>query len=104
MAKKFGIGTVLAFGAVSAAVGGVAAYLSRKGIEKTVQDIADMLEAQEEDGFFSADLDEDVVVHTMDKDEETAESDFVDAEGAAEDVIEEAPAQEPAPEEEPSGA
>ena len=44
------------------------------------------------------------MVHTMDKDEETAESDFVDAEGAAEDVAEEAPAQEPAPEEEPSEA
>ncbi len=101
MAKKFGLGAVLAFGAASAAVGGVAAYLSRKGIERTVQGIADLLEAQE-DGFFSVDLDDDVVVHAMDKDEETAENDFVDAEGAAEEVTEEAPDQEPAEEEEPS--
>lgn len=102
MAKKFGFGTVLAVGAVAAAVGGgVAAYLNRESIKKTVQDIADKLGAQEEDGFFSVDLDEDIVVHAMDKDEEAAESDFVDAEGAAEDVDQEAPAEPAAPAEEP---
>lgn len=103
MAKKFGFGTVLAVGAVAAAVGGgVAAYLNRESIKKTVQGIADKLGAQEEDGFFSVDLDEDIVVHAMDKDEADAESDFVDAEGAAEDMAEEAPAEESAaPTEEP---
>lgn len=98
MAKKFGLGTVLAVGAVAAAVGGgVAAYLNREIIRQTVESIADKLGAREEDGFYSADLDDDIVVHPMDKEEEVAEGDFVDAEGAAEDVEE-----PPAVTEEPS--
>lgn len=93
MTKKFDLGTVLAVGAVAAAVGGaVAAYLNRETIRQTVESIADKLGAREEDGFFSADLDEDIVVHATDKEEEAAEGDFVDAEGAAEDAAE-APAE-----------
>lgn len=90
MAKKFSFSTVVAVGAVAAMVGGgVAAYLNREGIRKTVEGIADKLGAREdEDGFFSVDLDEDVVIHAMDQEEEADEGDFVDAEGHAEDAAE----------------
>lgn len=66
MAKKYSLGGMLFFGAVTAALGGIAAYRHRKSIEDTIQDIADQLEAQEEDGFFSVDLEdleEDPIVH-----------------------------------------
>lgn len=96
MAKKFGFGALLAFGTVTAALGGVAAYLNRKSIEQTVQDIADQLDAREEEGFFSVDLeDEEPVIHVVEReeapqDDPSDESDFVDTDGQAED----APAQE----------
>ena len=92
MAKKFGFGALLAFGTVAAVLGGAAAYLNRKSIEKTVQDIADQLDAREEEGFFSVDLeDEEPVIHVVEREEESQgdagdESDFVDADGQAEDA------------------
>ena len=45
--------------------GGVAAYLRRKEIEEVVHDIADALDARDEDGFFSVDLDEEPVFHKI---------------------------------------
>lgn len=90
MAKKFDLSTVVAVGAVAAVVGGgIVAYCNREGIRKTVESIADKLGAKEdEEGFFSVDLDEDVVIHAMDQEDAPEEGDFVDAEGHAEDAAE----------------
>ena len=65
MARKNGFGKMLFVGAVAAAVGGVAAYMRRQQIEGVVQDIADALDAREEDGFFSVDLGEEPVFHKV---------------------------------------
>ena len=43
--------------------GGIAAYKHRKAIERTLQDIADQMDAWEDDGDFFHD--DDTVVHTM---------------------------------------
>lgn len=92
MAKKYGLGGMLAFGAVTAALGGIAAYKHRKEIEKAVQDIADQLDAAEEDGFFSVDLDDEPIVHTVPSQEEgEPDSDFAD--------LDDAPVSEEVPEE-----
>ena len=48
MAKKRKWGRVLAFGAITAALGGIAAYKHRKEIERTLQEIADQMDAWEE--------------------------------------------------------
>lgn len=68
MAKKHGLGGMLFFGAITAALGGIAAYRHRKEIEETLQSIADQLEGQEEDGFFSVELEdlEEPIVHVTD--------------------------------------
>ena len=44
MAKKRKWGPVLAFGAVTAILGGLAAYKHRKEIERTLQEIADQMD------------------------------------------------------------
>ena len=41
MAKKHSLGRMLVFGAITGALGGIAAYKHRKAIERTLQDIAD---------------------------------------------------------------
>ncbi|HIY33269.1 hypothetical protein [Evtepia sp.] len=109
MAKNRKWGPVLAFGAVTAVLGGIAAYKHRKEIERTLQEIADQMDAWDSsEDFFH---DEDAVVHTVthaEKDEAAAqedqaaaegeaaeESDFVDAPGDAEPAQE---AQEEKPE------
>ena len=85
MAKKRKWGRVLAFGAITAALGGIAAYKHRKEIERTLQEIADQMDAWEESSE-----DQDTVVHTVNPapeggeeapaaENEPAESDFVDA-------------------------
>ena len=91
MAKKRKWGPVLAFGAVTAILGGLAAYKHRKEIERTLQEIADQMDAWDgSEEFFH---DEDTIVHSVndtpveqpdapqDEAEETAadESDFVEA-------------------------
>lgn len=93
MAKKYGLGGMLVFGAVTAALGGFAAYKHRKNIEKAVQEIADQLDAVEEDGFFSVDLDDAPIVHTVPSEEEEGEpdSDFVDLSPDAEETLAEEP-------------
>ena len=48
---------------MSGALGGIAAYKHRKAIERTLQDIADQMDAWEDDGDFFHD--DDTVVHTM---------------------------------------
>ena len=96
MAKKFSMGALIAVGAAAAAIGGgVAAYLNREALKQVVDDIAEKIQAnKEEDDFFVEFEEEDTVIHTMDK--AADESDFVDAEGEAEVVVEEpAPAEEP---------
>lgn len=88
MAKKRKWGRVLAFGAITAALGGIAAYKHRKEIERTLQEIADQMDAWEESSEFFTD--QDTVVHTVNPalegveeapaaENEPAESDFVDA-------------------------
>lgn len=78
-------GKWLAFGLATAALGGLAAYLHRKEIEKTLQEISDQMDAWDE-GFQV----EDIIVHPTDApaaeeapapmaEEEPAESDFADA-------------------------
>lgn len=54
---------MLVFGAITGALGGIAAYKHRKAIERTLQDIADQMDAWEDDGDFFHD--DDTVVHTM---------------------------------------
>ena len=111
MARNNGFGKALLIGAAAAIAGGVAAYLRRREIEGVVQDIADALDAREEDGFFSVDLADEPVFHKVPMDgeepsEETSdepqESDFADSgeapaeeAPAAEAPAEEAPAEEP---------
>ena len=86
--KKRKWGRVLAFGAITAALGGIAAYKHRKEIERTLQEIADQMDAWEESSEFFTD--QDTVVHTVNPapegveeapaaENEPAESDFVDA-------------------------
>ena len=79
--------TMLILGTAAAIAGGVAAYLRRREIEEVVHDIADSLDAREEDGFFSVDLGEEPIFHKIPTEEEPApeeapaeaeESDFVD--------------------------
>ena len=88
MAKKRKWGRVLAVGAITAALGGIAAYKHRKEIERTLQEIADQMDAWEESSEFFTD--QDTVVHTVNPapegveeapaaENEPAESDFVDA-------------------------
>lgn len=87
MAKRFGYGGMLVFGAAAAVLGGIAAYRHRREIEETIQDIADQLEAQEEDGFFSVDMEdlgEGPIVHRTD---EVSEDDVI-SDPAAEEIPE----------------
>ena len=96
MAKKRKWGPVLAFGAVTAILGGLAAYKHRKEIERTLQEIADQMDAWDgSEEFFH---DEDTIVHSVndtpqDEAEETAadESDFVDSDDAPQPDPEAAP-------------
>lgn len=102
--NKNGFGTMLLVSAAAAVAGGVAAYLRRKELEGMVQNIADALDAREEDGFFSVDLGEEPVFHKVPMDPETApEAETPDQPAEAEecdfaDGGEAAPADEPAPE------
>jgi len=57
MAKKHSLGGMLFFGAVSAVMGGIVAYRHREELDKIVKDMAEKLDAAEdEDGFFTVDL------------------------------------------------
>ena len=40
MAKKHSLGRMLVFGAITGALGGIAAYKHRKAIERTLQDLS----------------------------------------------------------------
>ena len=90
MARKNGFGKMLFVGAVAAAVGGVAAYLRRQQIEGVVQDIADALDAREEDGFCSGDRGEEPVFHKVPMDGQEEQEAAQSAQGTAQ------PAQEAA--------
>ena len=83
MAKKRKWGPVLAFGAVTAILGGLAAYKHRKEIERTLQEIAHSVN---DTPVEQPDAPQDVA-------EETAadESDFVDSEDAPQPDPEAAP-------------
>lgn len=101
MAKKRKWGRVLAFGAVTAALGGIAAYMHRKEIEQTLQEIADQMDAWEGSGEFFGEQDN--IVHTVTTDADQSanapveeavpnEHDFVDTpETEQEDKPEETP-------------
>ena len=64
MAKKRKWGGALAFGLVTAALGGYAAYKHRKDIERTLQEIEHQMDAWEADSDFFHD--EEAVIHTVD--------------------------------------
>ena len=97
MAKKFSMGALIAVGAAAAAIGGgVAAYLNREALKQVANDISEKLAARKEEDDFFVEFEEEPVIHATDKAAE--ESDFVDAEGVAEVVVEE-PAEAPAAEE-----
>ena len=83
MAKKHSLGRMLVFGAITGALGGIAAYKHRKAIERTLQD------AWEDDGDFFHD--DDTVVHTMPSASREEASAEAPAEAEPEDQI---PAQE----------
>lgn len=89
MAKKHSLGRMLVFGAITGALGGIAAYKHRKAIERMLQDIADQMDAWEDDGDFFHD--DDTVVHTMPSASREEASAEAPAEAEAEDQI---PAQE----------
>ncbi len=55
--KKSIVGTILAVGAVAAA--GVAAYVKREEIKKVSEDLISKLKANETEGIFTGDRDED---------------------------------------------
>ncbi len=84
MARNNNFKTMLVLGAAAAIAGGVAVYLRRREIEEVVHDIADSLDAREEDGFFSVDLGEEPIFHKIPNEEEAPaeaeESDFADEE------------------------
>ena len=94
MAKKHSLGRMLVFGAITGALGGIAAYKHRKAIERTLQDIADQMDAWEDEGDFFHD--DDTVVHTMPSAPRAETS--ADAEPEAEVPAQEAPAESEAPE------
>ena len=97
MAKKFSMGALIAVGAAAAAIGGgVAAYLNREALKQVVSVITDKIQANKEEDDFFVEFEEEPVIHATDKVAE--ESDFVDADGEAEVVVEE-PAEAPAAEE-----
>ena len=100
MAKKVSFGSMLFFGAATAALAGVAAYRHHNEIKKVVEDIAEELDARDVDGIFEADLLEDLgeddkIVHIV----PNAKAD--EPEGNEEDFVDGAPEKpdEPAPEE-----
>ena len=110
MARGNSFGKMLIISTAAAVAGGVLAYLKRKELEGMVQDIADALDAQPEDGAYSVDLGDEPVFHKVPVNEEPApeaeaaqeapaaeESDFVE-EGAPAAETEPAPEAEPAPE------
>ena len=72
MEKKGKLGPMLAFGAVAAVVGGIAAYQHRKQIERTLQEIADQMDAWEDSGDFFGEKDS--VVHNVTPAPEQAEA------------------------------
>ncbi len=93
MARKNSFGKMLAVSMAAAVVGGVAAYLRRKEIEGVVRDIADALDAKEDDGFFSADLGDEPVFHKVPADGENAPEQAPAGEAPAEEPpVEETPA------------
>jgi hypothetical protein len=92
MAKKHSLGRMLVFGAITGALGGIAAYKHRKAIERTLQDIADQMDAWEDDGDFFHD--DDTVVHTIPR----AEEPVAEAEPEAEAPAQEQQAESEAPE------
>lgn len=93
MAKKYSFGSLLFFGAATAALAGVAAYKHHAELEKVVHDIAEELDAVQEDGFYEADLtadgEDDKIVHIVPK----AQPEEV--EGEEEDFVEEKPSDDP---------
>ena len=74
MARKNDFGRMLLISTAAAVAGGVLAYLRRKEIEGMVQDIADAMDAREEDGFFSVDLADEPVFHKVPMDGEEEEA------------------------------
>ena len=93
--------TMLILGAAAAIAGGVAAYLRRREIEEVVHDIADSLDARDEDGFFTVDLGEEPIFHKVPSEEpeetpaEAQTEEQSPAEGQAEEqTSEETPAEE----------
>lgn len=98
MGKKYSFGSMLFFGAATAALAGVAAYRHHNEIKKVVEDIAEELDACDVDGIFEADLLEDLdeddkIVHIVPNDK-ADEEDFADMEPGKSDEPE-----RPAPEE-----
>ena len=81
MAKKHSLGRMLVFGAITGALGGIAAYKHRKAIERTLQDIADQMDAWEDDSDFFHD--DDTVVHTIPRAEEPVPEAEPEAEASA---------------------
>lgn len=97
MAKKRKWGRLLAFGAAAAALGGMAAYQHRKEIERTLQEIADQMDAWEEsDDFFN---DQEAVVHVTDPvppQEEAPEETAAEEDAPTERDFADVPPEEPA--------
>ena len=80
MERKGKLGPMLAFGAVAAVVVGIAAYQHRKQIERTLQEIADQMDAWEDSGDFFGEKDS--VVHNVTPAPEQAEAPQTEEENA----------------------
>ena len=98
MAKKRKLGPVPPFGAVAAALGGIAAYKHRKEIERTLQEIADQMDAWEDSGDFFGE--KDTIVHTVPPAEEAPAAEEEQEAATDSDFVDE-PTQDEAPEEKP---
>ena len=99
MAKKRKLGPVLAFGAVAAALGGIAAYKHRKEIERTLQEIADQMDAWEDTGDFFGE--KDTIIHNVNPAGEAPAAEEEEQEAPADSDFVDEPAQDQQPEEKP---
>ena len=76
MARKYSFGKMLAFGALTAVAGGVAAYKHRREIETVVQDITEQLDAKLDTNSVFAGTDS--VVYSSRSEDGEPDSDFVE--------------------------
>ena len=76
MAKRYSFGKLMAFGTLTAVIGGIAAYKHHKELETIVQDITEQLDAKLDTNSVFAGTDQ--IVHTTRSENGEPDSDFVE--------------------------